>query len=118
MTKYLTAYKEYIKRCLADPDCDFEKLLDYHTEKLRHFQHERFIHLIVMVLFALCVMMSFIAIAVWGTVTLIPLAALLLALLIPYIKHYYFLENSVQSLYKDYDEIYRRVHGFCQEDGK
>ena len=40
---------------------------------------------------------------------------LLLVLLIPYIKHYYFLENTVQLLYKDYDKIYKKVYGFSQE---
>jgi hypothetical protein len=71
-----------------------------------------------MTLFAIAVIIIFAAVAVFGTLSLIPLAVLLLALLIPYIKHYYFLENTVQALYKDYDAIYKRVYGFSQKDGE
>lgn len=118
MTEYLTKYRQYILSCLEDGGCDFAQLLDYHTEKLHQFQHERFIHLIVMALFALCTVMTILVIAVFEKLALIPLAALLLALLVPYIKHYFFLENTVQLLYKDYDAIYHRVHGFSQEEVK
>ena len=115
MTEYLTNYRRYILKCLADDGCDFGQLLEYHTEKLHQFQHERFIHLIVMVLFALCTVITILAIALSEKLMLIPLAALLLVLLVPYIKHYFFLENTVQLLYKDYDAIYKKVHGFSQE---
>lgn len=118
MTEYLTKYRRYILSCLENGGCDFERLLDYHTEKLRQFQHERSIHLIVMALFALCTVMTILFAAVFEKLSLIPLAALLLLLLVPYIKHYFFLENTVQLLYKDYDAIYKRVHGFSQEDVK
>ena len=100
MTKYLTQYKEYILRCLSDDNCDLKQLLDYHKDKIAFFSHERLI----------------LAIVIWETLSLIPLAALLLLLLVPYIKHYYFLENSVQLLYKYYDQMYRKVYGFSQED--
>ena len=93
-------------------------MLDYHKEKLSHFQHERLIHLIVTVLFALCTVAVILVIAVTEKLLLIPLAALLLVLLVPYIKHYFFLENTVQLLYKDYDAIYRKVYGFSQEEQK
>lgn len=118
MTEYLTEYRKYILSCLENPNCDFKQLLDYHNEKIRFFQHERLIHLIVTVLFALATVMTFIAVAVWQTVILIPLAILFLVLLIPYIKHYYFLENTTQQLYKDYDLIYQKVYGITQKGGK
>ena len=87
-------------------------------EHIAFFQHERLIHLIVTVLFALCTVMTFIAIAVWQVMLLIPLAIAFLVLLVPYIKHYYFLENQTQLLYKDYDKIYRRVHNFGLDNEK
>ncbi len=116
MTEYLTQYRKYILSCLEDEDCDFSRLLDYHKEKLQHFQHERLIHLIVTFLFGISVIVIFVAICVWEKVVLAPLALILLVMLIFYVKHYYFLENTVQALYKDYDAIYRKVHGFSQED--
>ncbi|MBR1862479.1 MAG: hypothetical protein IJ806_00105 [Ruminococcus sp.] len=116
MTQYLTRYREYILACLEDGNCDYRQLLDYHTEKLHQFQHERLIHWLVTMLVGICTVMLFTAIAVWQTVVLIPLALILLVLLCFYLKHYYFLENTVQLLYKDYDAIYRKVWGFSQED--
>lgn len=115
MTKYLTAYKKYILNCLNDNSVDFKQLLKYHSEKIKFFQHERFIHLIVTVLFAILTIMCILAIVIWQNINIVPLAVLLLVLLIPYIKHYYFLENSVQLLYKYYDQIYEKAYGFSQK---
>ena len=116
MTKYLTQYKEYILRCLEDPDCDLRQLIEYHKDKIAFFSHERLVHLLVMILFAVCTVITILAIVIWQTLALIPLAVLLLVLLVPYIKHYYFLENSVQLLYKYYDRMYEKVYGFSQKD--
>ncbi len=116
MTKYLTRYKEYILKCLADESCDYKQLLDYHRNKIAFFAHERLVHLLVMMLFAVCTVMTILAIVIWETLALIPLAVLLLILLVPYIKHYYFLENSVQTLYKYYDQMYEKVYGITQEE--
>lgn len=75
------------------------------------FQHERLIHLIVTVLFALMTILVFILgvtnFALWTGVLLL----LLLALLIPYIKHYYLLENGTQKLYEYYDKLEELLHG-------
>lgn len=69
------------------------------------FQHERLIHLIVTVLFALMTILVFILgvtnFALWTGVLLF----LLLALLIPYIRHYWLLENGTQKLYQYYDKM-------------
>ncbi len=116
MTKYLTAYKEFILKCLDDENCDMRQLLDYHCNKIAFFAHERLVHLLVMMLFAVCTVMTILAIVIWETLTLIPLAILLLLLLVPYIKHYYFLENSVQTLYKYYDRMYEKVYGISQKE--
>ena len=53
--------------------------------QIQFFQHERLIHLIVTALLALDI--------------------LFLVLLIPYIFHYYRLENGVQKLYEYYDKL-------------
>ena len=116
MTRYLTEYRRYILACLEDGNTDFARLLDYHREHITFFAHERLIHLRVTVLFALMTVACFIVIAVTEKMILIPLAAAFLVLMVPYIKHYYFLENTVQLLYKDYDRIYEKVYGFPKAD--
>lgn len=75
------------------------------------FQHERLIHLIVTVLFALMtILVFFLAVtnfSLWTGVLLL----LLLVLLIPYIKHYWLLENGTQKLYQYYDRLEDLYHG-------
>lgn len=78
--------------------------------------HERLIHLIVTVLFALLTVACFIVIVCTDKLILTPLALLLLVLLVPYIKHYYFLENQTQELYKDYEKISAKLGGFSLDD--
>ena len=42
----------------------------------------------------------------------IPLVTIILVLLIFYIKHYYFLENTVQKMYRIYDSILEKQRKF------
>jgi len=71
--------------------------------QIAFFQHERFIHLIVTVTFAVLTMISFLGCFVWAGISFFLLTGLFMALLIPYIRHYYILENGVQKLYEYYD---------------
>lgn len=84
---------------------DLEALRDEHLTQIKFFQHERLIHLIVTVLFAL---LEFIALYMFlslGTIGTLLLTGAVLILLIPYIRHYYLLENEVQKMYVQYDRI-------------
>lgn len=67
------------------------------------FQHERLVHLIVTVTFALLTMLAILGALLVPQPALFALILLLLILLIPYIRHYYILENGVQKLYHYYD---------------
>ena len=89
---------------------------EYTPEQLAHqraealvqisfFQHERLIHLIVTVLFALMTLMSVLGTILSGQLSLSLLVLVLLVLLVPYIRHYYILENGVQQLYVFYDRL-------------
>lgn len=69
------------------------------------FQHERLVHLIVTVTFAILTILSILGTLVIEQPALFVLTLLLLVLLIPYIRHYYILENGVQKLYQYYDKI-------------
>ena len=69
------------------------------------FQHERMVHLIVTMTFALMTIMTLIGICVTGYMPLVALMVLLLVLLVPYIRHYYILENGTQTLYRYYDSL-------------
>ena len=69
------------------------------------FQHERLIHLIVTVTFALLTIIAILGTLITPQPALFILVLLLLVLLVPYVRHYYILENGVQKLYQYYDKI-------------
>ncbi len=73
--------------------------------QISFFQHERLIHLIVTMTFAIMTMVILVAICMTSFMPLIALELLLLVLLIPYIRHYYILENGTQTLYRYYDSL-------------
>jgi hypothetical protein len=63
------------------------------------------IHLIVTFIFAVGAFMTIFTYLIVENVGLLLLALLIIVLLVPYIKHYYLLENGVQKMYKQYDEL-------------
>ena len=109
MKKYLNEYRLYIKKCLEEGGCDWAELLSLHRDKIAFFQHERIVHLLVTILFALMTLITVIAFVISENITFLPLIVCFLILTIPYIKHYYFLENQTQELYKDYDKLLERL---------
>lgn len=69
---------------------------------IKLFQHERLIHLIVTVFVGLATLIFFGLGLITELVPLLILGIITLILFAFYIVHYYFLENSVQKLYKYY----------------
>ncbi len=109
MRKYLTAYLSRIEDLLKrNVPLDYDELIRNHLQKIEFMQHERLIHFLVTMLFALGLFLLMGTFLVAETVLLLPLLFLILILLIPYILHYYFLENSVQKMYRIYDELNHR----------
>jgi len=106
MAKYL---KEYIKLIESIDGFDSEnkkkELLNELILKIGFFSHERLIHLIVTVTFAILTLLSLLLCYINSSLSSYALLILFLILLIPYIWHYYVLENGVQKLYKEYDRL-------------
>ena len=82
-----------------------KQMLDDMLIQIGFFQHERLIHLIVTVTFALLTIIAIMGTLIMPQPALFVLVLLLLVLLIPYIRHYYILENGVQKLYQYYDKF-------------
>lgn len=105
MIKKLSDYEASLKALLeTGRPLTAEQLLSVRTH-IGFFQHERLAHELVLVLFALLTVGSFLFFAACPDLVVLCLAVLFLALLIPYIKHYYGLENGVQRLYDLYAEL-------------
>lgn len=109
MKKYFSEYISAVLAALEDPETDFAALKRELLVKIGFMQHERLIHFLVTILFALLLFMCLIAFFVSGNIGMLAAAFLMLALLVPYIAHYYFLENGVQRLYKIYDSVCEKL---------
>lgn len=111
MKERILAYRKRIDGCLSGEIEveDWNKLLDEHLIQIGFFQHERLIHLLVTLTFAVLTISSVYIILATSYFPLAALTLMLLLLLIPYIAHYYLLENEVQKMYKQYDEIIKRL---------
>lgn len=72
-------------------------------------QHERLIHLLVTLFFGLSALLTVFFFVLHPQVAIGILLLLFLALLIPYIAHYYKLENGVQRWYHLANEIELRA---------
>lgn len=104
MTKQIREYLAYIRAFMSEEHTNEE----YRSERalllkrIEFYQHERLIHLLVTLAFAIFFLLSLMMFMLVKQAAILVLSALFLLLLIPYIKHYYFLENSVQELYTIY----------------
>ena len=100
MKNEIKEYKELILQQAKDPETDKKELAEKLLVRIGFYQHERLIHLIVTMSFGIFFLLSLIL--AFSNAYFLALSALLLILLVPYIAHYYFLENSTQELYKVY----------------
>lgn len=81
--------------------------MEEHLNQIGFFQHERLIHLIVTVTFALLEMLAIFLNVISDSLFSLLLPVVILILLVPYIRHYYILENEVQKMYVQYDRMLR-----------
>lgn len=111
MKERIIGYRKRIDALLAQPaeGTDWEAVLQEHLVQVSFFQHERLVHLIVTVTFAILTMIALAIYCIAEYMPMLALIVLLLVLLIPYIGHYYTLENEVQKMYQQYDEMLRHV---------
>ncbi len=113
MEKRILDYRKRIDELLQKGDVNLTKVLDEHLTQISFFQHERLVHLIVTITFALLEMLSILGTVIMAAmgndiIALVVMTIFFLVLLIPYIKHYYILENEVQKMYWQYDEILKK----------
>lgn len=110
MKKQIQDYVKAIKAILTEdkPGTDWKEVAVQHLIKIEFYQHERLIHLIVTALFAVMEIICVATLLMTSNLWTLALMVMILVLLVPYIGHYYFLENSVQELYLIYDVILSR----------
>lgn len=107
MTAYLKKYMEEIQRRLEEyaDQTELEEIFLEHKDKIAFMQHERIVHFLVTMMFAIVLAIFVCAFLFTENPALMILVIIIMVLLGFYIKHYYFLENTVQEMYKLYDEM-------------
>ena len=107
MEKRIKKYLKYLESInLSELSEDESKYLKNELKtQISFFSHERLIHLLVTLFFALFTVISIVAFVFTSYPGMGVLSLLFLILLVPYIRHYYILENSVQKMYGFYDRI-------------
>ena len=110
MEKMIKSYEQFIEKKASEKlsDANREELVEYHREMVTNFQHERLVHLLIM-LFFITVALILLGILAWSIImygfilemlAFYIMTGIVTILAIAYVKHYYFLENHIQNLYK------------------
>lgn len=119
MKKRVVAYLDYVDKLLEKEDVDWEMEIKKHLTQISFYAHERVVHLIVTMSFALATVGSILYVNYTGSIAVTLLVVALFILLIPYIMHYYLLENSVQRMYDQYDAMQNKIgNGFVSPERK
>ena len=106
MKNELKAYIEKMNALIESGEIT-QEMLQSMLVSIGFFQHERLIHLLVTLAFA--VMTIFSLLMTVQEFYFIPLFLLFLALEVPYVFHYYRLENGVQKLQRMYREAEEKL---------
>lgn len=117
MTEYLTNYMNTISERLDNcrTKKELNSILSQHMDKIAFMQHERIVHFLVTMLFAIVLSIFMVGMLLTENIMLLVLVTIIIVLLAFYIKHYYFLENTVQKMYKVYDRILKMQEDFDNE---
>lgn len=112
MKKRIQSYMAYMDQQLEhnESGLSYEELCIEHEKQLAYFMHERLVHLLVTLTFAILAFVTFFMAIMNFSIGMIVLFFAFLILLIPYIMHYYLLENSVQYMYRQYDRLQQLIH--------
>ena len=103
--------REHEKRMTSLPPS--QALLEQHLQKLEWMQHERLVHLIVLVMVVFVELFAVdLAVLHPETNPLSGIVMLALAVLLGfYFRHYFFLENTVQHWYRLADRLRQQLDG-------
>jgi hypothetical protein len=107
MIDYMKKHESYVQEVLANnPDAEkLKELLAYHDKQIQWMQHERLVHLIVMLFICLFTLLVFGFSIIQTSLPSMILSVILLILSGAYIVHYYRLENGVQKWYQISNQI-------------
>lgn len=80
-------------------------LIQQHLQEIQFLQNERIAHLLVVLGTLLALLLSIIILLLSPSAASVALSVLFFVLIIPYLRHYFILENTIQRWYQLYEEI-------------
>jgi len=102
MRKKLYNYIKYLEENLSKKQTIEKEAV---LTEISFYQHERLVHLLVTILTGISTILFFVGFLILENISLLILFLITILLFIPYIIHYYYLENGVQKLY----DLYRKI---------
>ena len=111
--KYMQAHESTVRGqlLLTQEKKDWEALKDKHELLISRMQHERLIHLLVTLAFGVFMLITLASAFIAPSKELYLLMGFFLVLFVPYVIHYFFLENTVQRWYQLSDDIDSKIKG-------
>ena len=100
MDKLIKSHARWISDLLNEDRADWSAILLYHRARVSFFCHERLVHLLVTLAFGIVFIVTSSIALIYTNVRLAFISGSLLILLVPYIIHYFKLENGVRELYR------------------
>ena len=101
MIDYMKRHEQHVRQML-ERELDlqaWQELLEDHDRQIRWMQHERLVHLLVMLFVCLFALLALGFSLIIPAAPLLALFGLLMILAVAYIIHYYRLENGIQRWY-------------------
>ena len=105
--KYMKAHESHIREMILK-DLSKQKrhdLKEKHTRMITYMQHEWLVHLMVTLAIGAFLLITLAILLIKPTLEIVILMGLFLILLVFYVMHYFFLENTIQRWYRLMDEI-------------
>jgi len=99
ITEFIKRHNESLKRDNFD-----DNFLSYHLKQINFLQHERLVHLIVMLFVIFAALLFFSLFLLLNNILFLVLFIILLILTIFYVFHYFKLENTVIEWYFIYNK--------------
>ncbi|MBP5580908.1 MAG: hypothetical protein J6X85_03810 [Ruminococcus sp.] len=111
MGGYIKTYMKNVENALKDDSTDLDELKRQHLVQLQFIQHERLVHLLVTIMCCILMFIGFLIFFVSGIRAIMIVNGLLLILCFAYLSYYFFIENAVQAMYRQYNRICLKAGG-------
>lgn len=110
ISRYMKDHEASLKTQLLSGDSATggDTLRARHSRMIAFMQHERLVHLLVMLATGTFLLATVIVSVIHPAIQLFVLGCLFLLLFIPYLVHYFFLENTIQRWYRLMDDLEKK----------